>query len=320
MSDLSLLSSRAIRGMYFARMEQDPGLRWMDSVANLFGSDQSSETYSFLGQSPTMRKWVGGRQANSFAGNGITILNDHYESTIEIKKKDARRDKTGQIRARIDEWTDRAQTHWATLISTLIVNGATSLCYDGQYFFDTDHSEGASGSQSNKIDADISAFPAALHGSATDPSIEEMQQAIILAISKILGFVDDKGEPMNENASGFTVMVPVGLMKAGLGAVNGMVPAMSVQNLNPNFLSNLNVKVAMNTRLTTASWTDKFVVFRDDSPIKALIRQTEQEVELKMKAEGSEFEFDNDAWQMGIDAWRGVGYGYWQRAIQVTLT
>jgi phage major head subunit gpT-like protein len=72
----------------------------------------------------------------------------------------------------------------------------------------------------------------------------------------------------------------------------------------------------MNPRLT---WTDKFAVFRTDSPIKALIRQTEQDVELKAKAEGSEFEFDNDAWQFGIDAWRGVGYGYWQRACLVTM-
>ena len=48
--------------------------------------------------------------------------------------------------------------------------------------------------------------------------------------------------------------------------------------------------------------------------------QTEQEVELKAKAEGSEFEFDNDAWQYGVDAWRNVAYGYWQRACLVTMT
>ena len=89
------------------------------------------------------------------------------------------------------------------------------------------------------------------------------------------------------------------------------------QNMNPNLLGSFNIKVEPIVRLT---WTDTFAVFRTDSPIKALIRQTEQEVELKAKAEGSEFEFDNDAWQFGIDAWRGVGYGYWQRACQVIMT
>lgn len=319
MSDLQLLSSRAIRGFYFARLETDPGNGWLDSAANYFGSDQASETYNFLGQTPMMREWIGSRQAKGFSGQGLTIINKHYEATLEIQKKDARRDKTGQIRARVDEFADRSQTHWASLTSTLIVNGATATCYDGQYFFDTDHSEGDSGVQSNKIDADISTYPATLHGVVTDPSVEEMQQAIIAGIVAILKLKDDKGEPMNENASAFLVMVPIGLMKAALGAVSTLVPAMMQQNLNPNLLRNFKIEVVMNVRLTTAGWTDKFVVFRTDSPIKALIRQSEQEVEMKMKAEGSEFEFDNDAWQMGIDAWRGVGYGYWQRAVQVTL-
>lgn len=89
------------------------------------------------------------------------------------------------------------------------------------------------------------------------------------------------------------------------------------QNMNPNALGNFNIEVMPIVRLT---WTDSFAVFRTDSPIKAFIRQTEQEVELKAKAEGSEYEFDNDAWQFGIDAWRGVGYGYPQRACYVTMT
>ncbi|WBL75603.1 Mu-like prophage major head subunit gpT family protein [Bradyrhizobium xenonodulans] len=319
MSDLSLLSSRAIRGMYFARLETDPGTNWLDGVSNYFGSDQSSETYNFLGQTPMMREWIGQRQAKGFTGNGLTIINKHYEATLEIQKKDARRDKTGQIRARIDEFADRSQTHWASLTSTLIVNGVSSLCYDGQYFYDTDHVEGDSGVQSNKIGVAIAGLPCVLHGTPANPSTEEMQQAIIKAIVQILSFKDDKGEPMNENATSFTVMVPLGLMQSALAAVSTLVPAMSVQNLNPNLLRNFKVEVVLNVRLTAAGWTNQFTVFRTDSPIKALIRQTEQEVEMKMKAEGSEFEFDNDAWQMGIDAWRGAGYGYWQRSVHVTL-
>jgi phage major head subunit gpT-like protein len=40
---------------------------------------------------------------------------------------------------------------------------------------------------------------------------------------------------------------------------------------------------------------------------------------MKARAEGSEFEFTNDAWEFGIDSWRNVGYGYWQRACLVTM-
>lgn len=315
--DQSLLSSRAIMGMYFARLETDPGIAWINGVANLFSSDQASETYNFLGQSPAMREWIGGRQAKGFSGEGITIVNKHYEATIEVRKTDARRDKTPQIQARIDEFADRAQTHWASLLSTLLINGPSTVCYDGQFFFDTDHSEGDSGTQDNDITVDISALPAAVHGTTTAPSVEEMQQAILKGIAQMLAFKDDRGEPMNENARQFLVVVPVGLYLVAVAAVSTLTTAALQQNLNPNLIAGLRVDVQMNARLT---WTDSFAVFRTDSPIKAFIRQTEQEVELKAKAEGSEFEFDNDAWQFGIDAWRGVGYGYWQRAVYVTLT
>lgn len=318
--DQSLLSSRAIRGIYFAHLEADAGMQWLDGVSNAFGSDQASEAYNWIGQTPAMREWIGGRQPKGFTGQGVTIVNKHYESTLEIKRKDARRDKTGQIRARLGEWADRGTTHWASLVSALIVAGAAATCYDGQYFFDTDHVEGQSGAQSNKISVDISTLPAAVHGAVAAPSVEEMQQSILAGIVQILSFVDDRGEPMNENAQEFVVMVPAGLSMVAFAAVSGLATAALQQNLNPNLLKNFRVSVVVNVRLTIAGWVDKFVVFRTDSPVKALIRQSEQEVELKMKAEGSEFEFDNDAWQFGLDGWRGAGYGHWQRACQVTMT
>lgn len=317
MSDLALLSSRAIMGMYFARLETDPGLGWLNAVSNLFGSDQASETYNFLGQSPAMREWIGGRQAKGFSGQGVTVVNKHYEATIEIAKRDARRDKTPQIMARVQEFADRAVTHWASLISTLILAAPTTVCYDGQYYFDTDHVEGKSGTQSNSISVDISTLPAVVHGSVTAPSLEEMQQSILAAITQILTFKDDVGEPMNENARSFLVKVPPSLYMIAVAAVSTLTTQALQQNLNPNIIANFKIDVAMNTRLS--AWTDKFAVFRTDSPIKGLIRQTEQEVELKAKAEGSEFEFDNDAWQFGIDGWRGAGYGDWRRAIYVTM-
>jgi len=315
--DQSILSSRAIMGMYFARLEQNPGLAWINDVSNLFGSDQNSETYAFLGQSPGFREWIGGRQANGLQSNSFMILNKHYEATLEVRKTDLRRDKTGQILARVQEFADKSATHWASMLSTLLLNGETTVCYDGQYFFDDDHSEGKSGSQSNDITCDISEVPATVHGTTTAPSTQEMQAAILKGIAQILGFKDDQGEPMNENAQSFTVKVPISLYLQAVAAVSTLAAAAYAQNLNPNLIAGLNVKVVMNPRLT---WTTKFSVHRTDSPIKGLIRQSEQEVELKVKAEGSEYEFDHDAWQFGLDTWRNVGYGYWQRACLVTLT
>jgi len=111
MSDFQLLSSRAIIGMYYARLSADTGMAWIDGVSNLFGSDQSSETYNWIGMVPAMRQWIGARQAKGFTGQGVTIINNHYEASIEIAKRDVCRDKTGQVRVRMEELADRGQTY-----------------------------------------------------------------------------------------------------------------------------------------------------------------------------------------------------------------
>ncbi len=308
---MDLITSRAVIGMYYEALQANSGAAWIDGVSNYFTSDQASEQYAWLDQVPALREWVGGRHARGFLENGISIENKHFESTIEIALRDLRRDKTGQIQARINELAERGNTHWASLLSTLIVNGETAVCYDGQYFFDTDHAEGSSGTQSNDITTDISALPATVHGTATAPSPEEMQQAMLASITQMYKFVDDKGEPINETASSFMVLVPVGLSQSALAALS-MVRAAAASTFA---IDNFNISVALNPRLTAAGWTDKFVTVRTDGSIKPFIRQEETAPSLKVKDENSEFAFDNDAIQVGIDTWRNVGYGRWQGAV-----
>ena len=311
------ITERQIIGTFYKALEQDVGAAWIPQISNYFTSDQASEEYAWLGMSPAMREWIGGRNAKGFRENSITIANKHFEATLEVLVRDLRRDKTPQIQARIAEMARRANAHWASLLSTLILNGPSTLCYDGQYFFDTDHSEGASGTQNNDITVDISAMPCTLHGTTTAPSVEEFQWAIIYGIQAIVGFKDDQGEPMNEDANSFLVMVPPSFYNVGLQAVATPVQIAASQTALTALKGQFSIVTVPNVRL--ASWTDSFAVFRTDSNVKAFIRQEEQGVQLKVKGYGSEYEFDNDAHQYGIDTWRNVGYGYWQNACYVTL-
>ena len=314
--DQSLLSTRDIVGIYFDALETNTGAPWVDAVSNMFNSDQESETYNFLRHVPAFREWSAGRQAKGLLGDGFTIKNVHYEATLEFTLRDMRRDKTSQIEARIMDLVDRQQTHWASLLTTLIEAGTSTACYDGQFFFDTDHSEGDSGSQSNDITVDISTLPVTTAGTVTNPHVEEMQQSIYKGIAQILSIVDNQGEPMNENARSFGVMVPFSLYDKALAATQEISTRALPQNLNPNLLANFSIDVWHNAR---SSWTDSFAVFRTDSPIKGLIRQEETAPDLKAKDENSEFAFDNDAVQIGVDSWRSTGYGLWQRACYVTM-
>lgn len=303
------LGSRAIIGEFYKTLQSDPGAAWIDPLSMLFTSDQDSETYKWLGQTPAMREWIGGRNAKGFSENGLTVTNKHYEATLEVLVREMRRDKTGQVMVRVRELAQRTNSHWASLLSTLIENGTSAVCYDGQFYYDTDHVEGNNTtSQSNDITTDISALGAVVHGTVTAPSIEEAQQSIMKSIAQILGFKDNENEPMNEGASNFLVMVPTSLYIPFSKAIT--VPhgtGISEQHI-PNEFS---ISVVTNPRLTG---TDDFHTFRADGGVKPFIRQQETDVQLKAKAEGSEFEFDNDAHQYGVDTWRNVGYGYWQHA------
>jgi phage major head subunit gpT-like protein len=233
--------------------------------------------------------------------------------------KDLRRDKTGQITTRINEFADRTNSHWAQILSKLIINGESTVCYDGQYYFDTDHVEGKSGTQSNKLQLDLSDYAEQIDGGkvgiATAPSEAAFRLAALRVIQQILSFKDDQGEPMNENASKFLIKVPTSMWhiaKAALSVpltVGGSTNAIKVMN-------ELDISVAQNPRLP---WTDKFAVFRVDSAVKPLIRQEEEGVKLKAIAEGSELEFKHDKHWYGVDTWRNVGYGYWQHACVAQL-
>jgi phage major head subunit gpT-like protein len=304
------ITSRQVIGDLRLALSQDVGNTWIDPVSMMFTSDQESEEYAWLGMPPAMREWVGGRHAKGLRESGMTIRNKKFEATLEIPVDWMRRDKTGQIQLRIGEMAERANAHWASLLSTLLIAGETALCYDGQYFFDTDHLEGDSGSQSNKINYDIA--------TTTAPTAAEMTSAILNSIEKMLAFKDDQGEPMNEGASEFLIMVPVPFMSATFAALGAQVISQTSNLVQAvSSIGGLTVRAAVNTRLT---WTTKFATFRTDGGAKALIRQQEQDVMISAVAEDSELEFTKDVHQYGIKANRNVGYGYWQKGILTTFT
>ncbi len=312
------ISSKGVIGMFYAKLRADFGASWISRVGMYFNSTQETETYKWLGMVPQMREWIGGRQPKGLRENGITITNKKYESTLDVNVDDLRRDKTGQLQVRIAEQARRANAHWASLFSTLILNGPSAVCYDGQYFFDTDHSEGSSGSQSNCLSVDISALPCAVHGTIDVPSREEAVQAVLKGVSAIVGFVDDQAEPMNEDAKEFFVMAapqnPLYLCLNAAIALDNL--AAGVANIIPG--SGFNITMVPNARLST--WTDRFAIFRTDADVKAFIQQEEVPITMSAKAEKSEYEFDTDKHQYGIKAVRNVGYGFWQEACEVILT
>jgi len=316
------LSSRAIVGRIYEVLEMNKDKFWPTRLGMKMPSNQESETYKWLGMSPAMREWIGGRHPVGLRENGITIKNKKFETTLEIDEDDHRRDKTGQIDIRIGEMTDRVVQHWAKLLSALILNGESTVCYDGQYFFDTDHSEGDSGTLSNDLSA--SDYSELNVSTATDPTPDELAKIILKMIQHMYSFKDDRGEPINENALKFGVMVPVPFFSAAVQAVyskflatgSGVRDNMLAAGQKPEDMFSVDM-VIHNARLT---WTTKLVVFRLDGRTKPFILQEEEAMTAEVLGVGSEHTFKTGKELYGVKALRNVGYGYWQHACLATLS
>lgn len=321
MGGVNRLSSRAVIGMFYERLQTNRELSWVNKVSMHFGSDQASETYPWLGMSPQMREWIGPRLLKSLRSNEITIANKEFEASIEVALRDLDRDKTGQIRVRINDLADRAMSHVAKLLSDLIVAGGTGLAYDGQYFYDTDHKDvGApyQTSQANDITFDISDLYGShpeISGTAARPSAKCLQDAMLKGVETIMGIKDDQGEPFSELAREFVAMVPVAMMGPALGATS--LPNLEFGQTNI-ITGNREFRITpyINPRLTSSS---QIHVFRVDGATKPFIDQEERPVSIAAQAEGSPEEFYNKRHVYGVDRRGNVGYGMWQHACRVTI-
>jgi len=311
------ISTKGIIGSFYMKLEAVLGSGWASALSAMFESTQETETYKWLGMTPAIREWIGGRQAKGFRENGLSITNKKWEGTLAVEVDDLRRDKTGQLDVRIGELATRAGQHWEKLLSILIDEGASRVCYDGENFFDTDHEEGDSGAQSNLLDAgDYSQLNVV---TPANPTPAEFVDALMVVIQHQYSFLDDQGEPMNGNAKNFLCMVPVNYWAAAVTAVSTNMLAAGGATVD-NVLTKQNafdVSVVPNPRLT---WDDQFAIFRTDGDVKPLIRQEEEGVTMKVQGEGSPEEFHNDRHLYGLKMIGNVGYGYWQYAVHATLS
>lgn len=114
---------------------------WQE-VATLVPSTAKSEDYAWMGQFPKMREWIGDRQLKNLSAYGYTIKNKKFESSVAVPRDDIEDDSYGVFTPILEEMGYSSATHPDELVFALLAAGFTTLCYDGQYFFDVDHPVG----------------------------------------------------------------------------------------------------------------------------------------------------------------------------------
>jgi phage major head subunit gpT-like protein len=128
---------QGFRGEFQAALTATP-TDW-DKVATMVPSTTAGNTYGWLGQFPKLREWIGPRVVKDMQADAYQILNKTFEATVGVKRTDIEDDNLGIYRPLFAEMGRAAASHPDELIFALLAAGGSTLCYDGQNFFDTDH-------------------------------------------------------------------------------------------------------------------------------------------------------------------------------------
>lgn len=102
-------------------------------------SGAATTEYSWLGQFPGLIKWLGERIVKGIVSHGYSITNETYEATLAVKRTDIEDDQYGAYGKIFAEAGRAAMDHRSQLIYAALKAGFETKCYDGQFFFDTDH-------------------------------------------------------------------------------------------------------------------------------------------------------------------------------------
>lgn len=118
-------------------------------MATLVPSTTAEQKYGWLGKITKFREWIGERQYQNLVQHDYAIKNKTFENTVTVSRDEIEDDHYGVYKPVIEQLGQDAAMHPDELVFAMLNAGFSTPCYDGQYFFDTDHPVGAPGNQAS---------------------------------------------------------------------------------------------------------------------------------------------------------------------------
>lgn len=276
-------------------------------LATIVESMGADEKYGWLGEYPGMREWIGERVFKELLAATYELVNKHWESSLLVNKNDLRDNRSLKYGPLIDGLAGEAAYHPDELLFSVAAAGASNLCFDGQFFYDTDHQWGDSGAQSNKLN-----YAAA---TGTTPTPAEFREAYNAAYLAMIGFKGDNGKsffrPTLNGSLNTKVVVTVptalaAIAQAGLSALF-------------DSLGNPIVVLGQPQLMPVPYMTDatKFQVHNLSQPLKPFVFQAREPLSRQIK-NMDDLEF-KDA-KLMCEARYNVGYLAWWNSVETTFT
>lgn len=274
----------------FHRALEAASPQW-EKIAMRVRSTSAENRYNWLDNFPRMRKWVDEKSIKALRAFGYTIVNDDWEATVAVKRNDIEDDNLGIYGPQAQDAGYSAKQLPDEIISELKDNAFSSVCYDGQYFYDTDHPV-ADGTVSNKGTKKLD--------NATQAKAKESYGA---AREAIMTMTDDEGRPLGLVPD--TLEVPPQLEAVG----RMMVENDKLADDTPNPYKGT-AKLVVNPRLTSA---DAWFLHVTTRPIKPFILQERKApVFVEQTDANNDDVFNRRLFKFGAEARMAGGYALWQ--------
>ena len=283
--------ARTYRALFFQGLEKNKSA--LANLANQFFMEVSStgqkENYNWIGDIPAMQVWRDSRPHERLRVTGYEIENVDYATGIEVHANDLDDDRLNLIQPRINGLVDAYYLHKFTQFKSLLENGASTACYDGQNFFSASHSEGSSGSQSNYMTSSAT---------LTDTNVRT-------AYAAMCEYKNDQG-----NLMGIT---PTHLFTspAQRGTALSIIKAQTVSTGGDNITNlDMGLQLIIIPGLATTVWWGLVDLSKS---VKPFIFQNRRALSFTSMTDPETPDFYNTRrCKFGVDYRGGYGYGMWQ--------
>lgn len=262
-------------------------------VAMEVPSTGKQNDYAWLSNFPKMRKWIGEKAVKALSASKYTVVNDDFEATVEVDRNDIEDDNLGIYKPQAEMAGFSAAQLPDELVFAAVDAGFSKECYDGQFFFDTDHPVGK-GVVSNKgtapLSCDTLAAARASYGAART------------AMGK---FKDDEGRPLNVRPN--ILLVPPALEDTA----NLLMTVDKLEDGKPNPYKNTAEVVVAPWLTSDTAW----FLLDTSKPIKPFIYQPRKKpVFVEQTDTQADDVFSRRKFKFGAEARAAAGYGFWQQA------
>ncbi|WP_110972148.1 Mu-like prophage major head subunit gpT family protein [Pseudomonas huaxiensis] len=268
-------------------------------VAMKVPSSTGSNLYAWLSAFPRMRRWIGDKHVKNLQAYTYTVVNEDFEATVEVDRNHIEDDQLGIYEPQAKMAGHSAKQLPDEIVYELVNGAFASRCYDGQYFFDTDHPV-AGRSVSNMGTKPLSVA-----------TLAHAEESFGAACTIMQEFKDEDGRPISVMPN--VLLVPPALRDTARRMMNS--EKLEDGQANPYKGA---AEVVVEPRLT--SRTAWFLLDTTKPVLPFIYQERKAPVFVQQTDPEADDVFNRKKYKFGAEARAAGGYGFWQLAYGSTGT